>query len=341
MRGRPHVVGGRSVVRDGKRGVVFDEAPEAEALHRWQKHEFLEVERGLAKHWREALRTQQVRQIDTAKQFPDGRPRTFAEVKAYAESYMRRPGGPAFLAALNILAVPAADRALVFQRWLDYGSPPISVFAPFAAYVATVTLFFELAVSLSLISDQRPSNAVDIAYLFYLPFCMVFTSDDKLHKKIVPLFLRADQAFVTGEDLKADLKRLDEYFSGQPAEVLQRGLMHFEPPFDGDYLTTRLWKRFLPGWKHPSERSAIKTTPEQQAKIVEEFNQRAEAPEGPPVSGDAADYIVIHRQYPVRMGKWQIIAEDVAQRALAHQKSLRRSAAADKLRDDDEQSRSR
>ena len=71
---------------------------------------------------------------------------------------------------------------------------------------------------------------------------------------------------MTGAELKGDLKRLDGYFSAQPAEVLERGVMYFEPPFDGDYLTSRLWKQFLPGWKDPRERLPIKTTPEQQAR---------------------------------------------------------------------------
>ena len=166
MDGRPHVVGGRSVVRDGKRGIVFDKAPEAEALHRWQRHEFLEIERGIAKQWRENLRAHQIRKVDPARFFPQNRPRTFAEVKLYADAYIRREGGQAFVSALNLLSVPQADRGPVLSRWLDLGSPPISLFAPYAAYVATVTLFFELAVSLSMISDQRPSNAVDIAYCF-------------------------------------------------------------------------------------------------------------------------------------------------------------------------------
>jgi hypothetical protein len=37
MDGCPHVVGGRPVQPAGRKGVVFDEAPEAEALHRWRE----------------------------------------------------------------------------------------------------------------------------------------------------------------------------------------------------------------------------------------------------------------------------------------------------------------
>ena len=52
---------------------------------------------------------------------------------------------------------------------------------------------------------------MDIAYLYYLPFCMVFVSSDKLHERVVPLFLRdLTSRSSKGPDLKADLKRIDE-----------------------------------------------------------------------------------------------------------------------------------
>jgi len=59
--------------------------------------------------------------------------------------------------------VPRALRATIFLRWLDSGSPPIAAFAQYAAYVASVQFFFQLAVSSDLISGDRASNAADIA----------------------------------------------------------------------------------------------------------------------------------------------------------------------------------
>ena len=64
---------------------------------------------------------------------------------------------------------------------------------------------FHIAIAAHLISPERPSNRTDIAYLFYLPFCMMFVSSDKLHRETANLFLRADQEFVWGLDLKDDL----------------------------------------------------------------------------------------------------------------------------------------
>jgi hypothetical protein len=331
MDGRPHVVGGRYVTSDGRRGIVFDEAPEADALDRWQKHQFLEVERMMAKQWRESLRRQRLRKMNVKQIFEQiPLPRSLEEVRDYAEAFTQQEGGPAFASALTLLRVPRAYRGPTFLRWLDAGTPPIASFAPYAAYVTAVQLFFQLAVSLDLISGDRPSNAVDIAYLYYLPFCMVFTSSDKLHMKTVPLFLRPDQIFLPGNELKADLRRLDEHFSAQPSEVLERGVMYFEPPFNGDYTTTKLWKHFLPAWRERRGKPGdVTMSVERERELVAEFNRAVEAPEGPPIAVDDADFVAMHHSYPVRMGKWQIVAEDVAQRSWEHERSKRQAKSQD------------
>ena len=111
---------------------------------------------------------------------------------------------------LALLSVPEPRILEILDRWEKAGSPPIWEFAPYFRHVYGVDLFFNLAMAADLISRVRPAgkadNKVDIAYLYYLPFCMVFVSNDKLHKRVVPLFLRDDQSFIVGDDLKADLR---------------------------------------------------------------------------------------------------------------------------------------
>jgi hypothetical protein len=330
--GRPLVVGGRSVKSaDGTQGIVFDGAPEAEALHRWQRQEFLEIERNIAKHWRAALANHRIRKFEVKTMFTEeNRPRTLKAVKEYSDKFVRQADGPSFQAALDILQVPSAPRAAIFSRWLALGLPSIARMAPYAAHVATVQLFFELAVSVGLISGDRPSNAADMAYLFYLPFCQVFTSSDNLHINTVPLFLRRDQVLVPGAELKTDLKRLDEYFSAQPQDVLDRGVMFFEPPYDGDYVTTKLWKQFLPGWRAREGRPAERPKdPEKEAEIVAKLRAHMESPEGPPIHSDDAAFIAIHRQYPVKMGKWRIVAQEVAERSWESERQKREKKPAE------------
>src|SRR5712664_1058410 len=67
-----------------------------------------------------------------------------------------------------------------------------------------------------LLRNVKERHTVDLAYLYYLPFCSVFTSKDNFHMQIGPLFLDPEQSFVNGIDLKEDLKRLNALYSALP-----------------------------------------------------------------------------------------------------------------------------
>ena len=99
---------------------------------------------------------------------------------------------------MEILFIPAEVQAQVKARWEQAGKPPIAEFLPFFRHMFAVDMFFYLGMTADLISRSRASPKVDITYLYYLPFCMIFTSDDKLHINIAPLFLRENQTFVSG-----------------------------------------------------------------------------------------------------------------------------------------------
>jgi hypothetical protein len=45
-----------------------------------------------------------------------------------------------------------------------------------------------------------------LQYLNYLPFCQVFSSNDRLHRLLVPVLKRKNQTFLTGDELRATLK---------------------------------------------------------------------------------------------------------------------------------------
>ena len=192
----------------------------------------------------------------------------------------------------------------------------MKTFAPYAAHVASVELFFCLAIASDLIGRERPSNHADIAYLHYLPFCMVFTSKDKLHARTVPVFLRPDQAFVNGADLKRDLAMVDSHFMAFPAEERAQGIWKLAPtpPKDGEFLVTRLWDRFLPGWRDRPAR--VKMDPDRERKLVGEFRQAAAAPASSArVRGDDADFMIIERRYPITRGKWRVLPPGVEDRS--------------------------
>src|SRR5947209_2529800 len=100
-----------------------------------------------------------------------------------ADSFVRdedRPFDRMNIAA-QILGLPDHMREELIERWKIHGYAPLRQFTPCAAHVVTVQLFFQIALAAGHIGTERTSNQIDVAYLYYLPFCSVFVSSDKLH----------------------------------------------------------------------------------------------------------------------------------------------------------------
>jgi len=320
LRHVPVVAGGSPVAtRDGGRAVVFDPPPEAQALSRWEEGKFLEVERGFAKSWRDALSAIDLDAIfrqgrDIIKRI--GRPRDLLAAKDAAAELLQKRSSRYVSDALGALKPEGAARK-IFERWEYLGRPPIKEVAPYTAHVMTVDLFFCLALGADLIGRERQSNKVDIAYLYYLPFCMIFTSRDKLHERTAPLFMDEGQVFVRGDDLKADLAKLDAHYSLLPDEEKLRGVMSFAhyPPVDGDFLVSKLWDKLMkPGWRERAVRPPEIKSKESEAKIVAAINEIADAPRlnaAPHVSLEEAGAMVVKRRVPIYRGKWRMVPPEV------------------------------
>jgi hypothetical protein len=320
MHGFPLIAGGTPVESGGRKGIIFNEMPEFQAFQRWQEGRFLDVERLFARVWRAGLSG-----LDFSAAYRDfqpylqgTRPRDLGEVKVIADRILEEwePFGILQL-AFDLIGIPADYRDAIRARWRLAGQPRFRQFAPYAAHIVLVDLVFYLGIAADLIGRERPSNKIDVGYLYYLPFCMVFTSKDNLHRRLAPLLIGEDKLFVTSEDLKAELKRLDEYYSTLPGEVKERGVMSFAtyPPAEGDFLTTRLWDRFLPKWRENAQREGVPLSNEAEAKVVamlRDFKDKAR-PLGPEVKLDvqSAEGVMFQRAVPMRMGKWRLLPPEV------------------------------
>jgi hypothetical protein len=314
---------GKVVSLDGKRGVFFSRTKEEEALQRWHKGEFLDVERQIAKKWRRELCNLNHDESYSfyQKWFLLGKPKNVAEAKALADAYIDgSPQEGALKFGLDLLDVPEAAQPEILERWKKVGNPPIKQFAPYFRHVYGVDLFFNLAIASDQISRVRPAgkadNKVDIAYLYYLPFCMVFTSRDKLHKRVVPLFLREDQTFVDADELKADLHKLDDHFWALPDDVKRTGFHNFAdcPPEDASFLVTKLWDKHLPDWrKLKAQRKPIDHSKDKE--LIAELNQIEKAA----ASSDTAETLSVEETQFVQFlrtprrgkGKWDRYGPDV------------------------------
>lgn len=322
MNGRIPVAGGRPVKVEGEAGVVFDLTPEARAFTRWQNGEFLEIEREFAHTWRASLASLDLTAVASGMRALGIDPKTcksLEDAKRLADAIASRADKPSdqMKLAFLFLEIPWRYQRPILERWAAAGYPPLSTYAPYAAHVLKVEVFFQIALAARHISTERPSNRLDIAYLFYLPFSMVFVSSDKLHRRCAPLFLRPDQEFVWGEDLKADLKRINEHYLELPDEQKDKGIIRFAayPPETGNFLVSGIWDRRMRPWRGKSSVERPAPDPTNDKKIIDRLTRFTKAPTAQPeqidCAPDDADVVSIERRVHRQKGSWYQVPKDL------------------------------
>jgi hypothetical protein len=311
---------------DGSVGWHVDAFPEQAALQRWKNHEFLEVERAAAKAWRAELAEHDpAGLIGVLKDIipTDRKISDLEQLKALIDSFCSQPEPDVIAVALDVLGVPREYRMATLERWMAAGKPPLGRIAPYSTHVFKVDLLFYLGIDRGFISGERASNKADMAYLYYLPFAMVFVSGDKLHRRTAPLFLRQDQSYLRSDEFKAALRELDEHYDCLPEQIKQLGVMQFAfyPPSDVDNAVTRLRdKHMRPDWREiaKSMEAEVGKPRDEEAdrRTVDELNRKLD--EAQPVvdeqaslGRDGPDYITVTRMIRATKGKWRIVPREV------------------------------
>ncbi len=280
------VIGGGKIITDatGKKGVFLDEPPEQEAFRRWQKGEFAELEHLVAKRWRTAIQEidseafvkhwhglmqgAQIPNLEYATRLVDsfcsGNKTRFTLLKALMLS----------------LGVPPAFKPAIIKRWKALGGPPIMEFAPYAAWCFRVNLLSNIAIAHNLVRKPLDANnRIDLQYLYYLPFCQVFVSNDIFHKTIAPLLLKSDQSFIAGLDLKCDLAKIDAHWKSLSEEEKSKGSINYAayPPLNPELLTCQLWdKHMTSGWQEHAK-NPIVVTKELSEQIMKQLKPMLDA----------------------------------------------------------------
>ena len=318
--GQIPIRGGRPVKSGEHTGVVYEAAPEAEAFRRWQRREFDVIEHKFASDWREKLQTLDLKSIaDGFQQLGiSGRNcQSLEEAKSIADAFVNRNGQPFewLQLAYLFLDVPREYHELIMTHWSKSNCPPLAIYAPYAAYVLTIDVFFQIAIAANHISSDRASNRLDIAYLYYLPFCQVFVSGDKLHRKCASLFMRDNQRFVWAQDLKCALSTLDTHFSSLRESEKVEGVMYIapQPPIEFESIVSQLWDEYLPTWREHANEPRKK--PDTDPRLVKELTDFNKAPtlqaQGSDFDLEDADMISIRRKVRKKKGKWWQLPQDL------------------------------
>lgn len=320
MRRVPLVGHGRRVQGEEGMGTVFDGSPEMLARDRWRSGKFEASEYAAARAWREML----AQAPESMEGFLRGNARRYSfsdlsAVKRFVDRVIDRDGSRyrTLKSALEVLGINPALRPRIIARWKEAGGPPFKDFSPYARHVVGVDLFRVTAMASGHISPDKTSNYVDMAYLYYLPFCEVFVSGDKLHRRCAPLFMGKGQEFVWGHDLRPALTSLVEEYLAHP-DISERGLIavagdHLPP---ADSLIGALYDRLHPGYREDMARPQPNLSPEQEKALVERLNAMVDAP---PPSSDADlsqedKAVTFKRTVPGRRGRFPFLPRSLVEK---------------------------
>ena len=249
-------------------GVYFDEQQERENLRNWADGEFSESDYSKAVQWRSDIQDIDLTWIrDLGNTFKDLKVKSWEELPTTVEYILQSPNYQ--LEALQYLVklanVSEVETTEIFNRWNNLGMPTIQDFSQYGYYCLKACSFFWWALFSGLIGP-RSTNCIDLQYLLELPFCRVFSSQDKLHKKFAPLLITDQQIFIEGLDLKTDLKRIEEHVESLSEEERTESFPFPYPPDWDDSFTNQVWK------KHVMPREEfIPFTQEEKDKILERF----------------------------------------------------------------------
>ena len=321
MTGQIPAENARLVQFNGKVNVISEHSPISDAFRRWKNTEFNFVERQYASYWRSQLSKMDLTTIPKLLTFWkdfNKRCKTLKEVHNLVLDFINSKKASLLRLEifLRLLEVSPKKESKVRSRWVKLGYPSAFEFAPYAAYVISIIIFFQLSIRSGLIDPNRASNLTDIAYLFYLPFSMIFISSDKLHKHVTPLFLRPDQEFVWGFDLKKSLKEINIYYSCYPDSEKEKGLWALAPtpPMQVLSLIAELWDRHLLDWRKNKQNNSVTKIPfEDIEKNIKQIEKTPTLKTEPgEINTKDINSAIKKRKAQKKKGSWYLFPKDIS-----------------------------
>lgn len=284
LSGNPVPMNGYQAPREGAielntpetgRGFFFDEHPMVAVLRNWADGNFSETDLSTAESIRnEDLSVSLMSFYENAEKGPIVPTfKSLKEVVAWFDKIrlLATPRNRILRVARHLFANHPGHIGIVMRCWRRAGRPDLQNFAPYAEYYQRVVMIYHYGFLCNFIKRGKGSKAhLDMQYIYYLPFCNVFSSDDKDLIKLVEFFLRPDQEFVSKAELQQDFKRLSSYFATMSEEqktAFYAEYNHYPPDLEGSF-TAKMWKRFMkPRQKQKWEQSSLS----QEEEILKKF----------------------------------------------------------------------
>lgn len=316
MDGRPNVKMNKAVTSSsGQKGFLVEETEEEKSIYKWKDGNFSEADKELSALWRMRTTNEDIlkKLKEQIKSKLPNKIKDFPELNEIVNNLLLTEElQQNFLFAIfQNYEIDASTGVQIFNRWARAGKPMLSDFAPYAFHCLKVDTLFLYGLSSELIST-RPTNRVDLEYLYYQPFGNIFTSNDKLHKNLAPLLLREYQKFIVGTDLKNDLKLIVEHLD--TLDIEERKKFKNKPPVNDTSLTFQLWKEYF-GYPKTStwNRDISEEELDMMKKKMNEFEAALENGSMEELSSDDADFVVrksyLNKKDPCFCGSGKVVID--------------------------------
>lgn len=264
-------------------GAIVDVSPVNEIIMRLADRRAREADQAFARHWRTITRSLNLRGLqDFLNQRHIVIPRVNSQPEAarVAAELLATPalGGVWLEWMLADLAGIPGLRTEISRRWSSIGGS-LQSYAPYAHHCLLALMSLFVAWKHHQIS-WGPTHMLDLQYMYYLPFCHVFVSEDRVHRFLAPVLIRPNQSFVTMTDFKAGLREVTDRwqsFSEHEQHLLRWALGSYPPPIK-DNVVSRLYRRHIHPWEPDRGNQAIKLTEDECREalaLVDRLRQKA------------------------------------------------------------------
>ncbi len=236
------------------RMMTADLSPLTHTIMRWCAGEFSESEEEVSRLWRSHTRSlgySGLNDLLNRNRLTLPQPSSEAAVTAVADDLLTRlPLQDVWASwAIEQFVGTREHAELAARRWSRSPRAFFSDHAPYTHHCLRCLLSLVIAVRHGFLA-KNPTHMVDLQYLYYLPFCHVLVSDDRVHRLLTPQLLRDDQTFVQGKEFKASLVAVADEWEALPVEQQRRrsyALGGYPPPVDPPVLHG-IWVKHIMPW---------------------------------------------------------------------------------------------
>ena len=258
-------------------GFVFDDNPIIYRINKWKEGAFKsdEVKNALeiraardSVNWKEAAN-------DIFEGISVPELHDFGKIKQFVEQLLDSGDGEQQMRNIDLhmqsLDMPYDQRQKILGKWEKDGKPLFKNFAPYAYYCLVVELMFYYGVKIGFIKTGTKHHiAADIVYLYYLPFCHAFASNDAFFPEFACSLMRDDQTYIDLSAIKNDLRKIGTYWESLTGGEREKEMEMYAIPPVSSLIAFKIRENCGMPIKKPKK---IEMSEEARKQLVEKLNE--------------------------------------------------------------------